>query len=163
MLLSSTSSIVAKYGHIDSAIRGNSTTTVEWIVGRAFIIKDLDADYKLNKSEYKERGVDAKAFKAACGIDKSVWSRAMKIAKLHTGEQLDAYVSQVTERAVMFSTGEVPTEKGYIAYLEDKPAKERKVFEGFEGKLNGEPVKIPADELTPEQIAALQVLGFITE
>lgn len=161
MLLSSTSSIVAKYAHIDSAIRGNSTTTLEWIVERASIIQDLDADYKLNKSEYKERGVDAKAFKAACGIDKSVWSRAMKIAKLHTQDKLDAYVKQVTERAVMFATGEVPTEKGYIAYLEDKPAKERKEFDGFEGTFAGVKVKIKADELTTDQIVALEVLGLI--
>jgi len=163
MLLSSTNSIVVRYFEVESAIRRHSVTALEWIVERAFVIQALDDDYKLNKAEYKERGVDAKAYKNACGVDKSVWSRGMKIAKLHTNDKLEAYTEQVRERAVMFNTSEVPTEKGYIAYLEDKPAKEKVEFDGFEGKFNGTPVKIKAEDLTPEQIAALEVLGFITQ
>lgn len=160
MLLSSTNKIVRRYTDIDGAIRGNSATTLEWIVERAFIIQDLDTDYKANKAGYKEAGVDAKAFKAACGVDKSVWSRGMKIARLHTPEKLEAYRGIVTDRAVMFNTGEVVTEKGYIAYLEDKPKKEKVEFDGFEGVFSGVKVKIKAEDLTTDQIVALEVLGL---
>jgi|11_taG_2_1085331.scaffolds.fasta_scaffold03734_1 hypothetical protein len=163
MLLSSTTSIVKRFNKLDSAIQGNSHTTLEWIVERAFIIQELDTHYKENKKAYNAASMDAGTYKDACGIDKSVWSRAKKMWTHHTPEKLDEYVVSVYRRieSAELPKNSVPTEKGYCDYLVGKKPQERQAFDGFVGEFDGEKIKITTEEMTPEHIAALHVLGWV--